>query len=213
MAYYIGDLPAEDIVIEPAREGEPIDLDSFDEAETEVTLRDFAGDIVEALFVATFEEGDPAVVLLEWPATSPFEEAGLYTLAVTLVGTGGSPRERLAPVYFVVQDDTTGWHTIDTARDEWTIGEATVDDRRLWQLLELAREQVVAFAPALADDAPIPSSYRAGQLMQAQNLYNAGAVDPATGSTGDDQFALRPYPLDWMVKQVLRPARGVPVVA
>jgi hypothetical protein len=213
MAYYIGDLPAEDIVIEPTRGDEPIDLTPFDEGETEVTLRDFAGDIVEAAFVPTFEGDDPAVVVIEWPATSPFEEAGLYTLAVTLVGPAGSPRERLAPVYFVVQDDTAGWHTIDSARDEWTVGEATVDDRRLWQLLELAREQVIAFAPALAEDAAIPSSYRAGQLMQAQNLYNAGAVDPATGSTGDDQFALRPYPLDWMVKQVLRPARGTPVVA
>jgi hypothetical protein len=215
MAYYIGDLPAEDIVIEPARgDGEPIDLPPFDEAETEVTLRDFAGDIVVALFIPTFEGDAPAVVMLEWPATSPFEAAGLYTLAVTLVGTGGSPRERLAPVYFVVQDDTTGWHTIDSARDEWTVGEATVDDRRLWQLLELAREQVLAFAPALADDDPIPARYRAGQLMQAQNLYNAGAVDPNTGVEGSgDTFALRPYPLDWMVKQVLRPARGVPVVA
>jgi hypothetical protein len=197
MAYYIGDLPAEDIVIEPARgDGEPIDLTPFDEAETEVTLRDFAGDTVVALFIPTFEGGDPAVVVLEWPATSPFEAGGLYTLAVTLVGTTGSPRERLAPVYFVVQDDTTGWHTIDTARDEWTVGEATVDDRRLFE------------------DAAIPARYRAGQLMQAQNLYNAGAVDPNTGVEGSgDTFALRPYPLDWMVKQVLRPAKGTPVVA
>lgn len=210
MAYYIGDLPAEDIMIAPAREGEPIDLEPFDALQSEAVLRDFAGTVVDADFLITFEDGDPAVVILEWPATSPFEDAGLYTLAVTLIGD--TARERLAPVYFVVQDDTTGWHTIDTARDEWTVGEATVDDRRLWQLLELAREQVTAFAPALAEDAAIPSSYRAGQLMQAQNLYNAGAVDPATGSTGDDQFALRPYPLDWMVKQVLRPARGVPVV-
>lgn len=212
MAYYIGDLPAEDIVIEPARgDGEPIDLTPFDEAETEVTLRDFAGDIVVALFIPTFEEG---AVVLEWPATSPFEVAGLYTLAVTLVGTDGSPRERLAPAYFVVQDDTTGWHTVDSARDEWTVGEATVDDRRLYQLLELAREQVVAFAPALDEDAPVPASYKAGQLMQAQNLYNAGVVDPGTGTEGSgDTFALRPYPLDWMVQQVLRPKRGTPVVA
>lgn len=212
MGYYVGDIPSEDVVIEPARDGEPIDLAPFTPAETEVELRDFAGEIVDADFLVNFGDDDPAVVILEWPADSPFGSAGLYTMRVTLIGDDA--RERLAPVYFVVQDDTTGWHTVDTARDEWTVGEATVDDRRLFQLLELAREQVIAYAPALEAGAPVPARYRAGQLMQAQNLYNAGAVDPATGADGaGDTFALRPYPLDWMVKQVLRPQRATPVVA
>lgn len=208
MAYYVGDIPAEDIVIDPARGEEPIDLAPFDEGETEVTLRDFAGDVVDADFLPTF---DDERVVIEWPADSPFESAGLYALVVTLVGDGA--RVRLAPVYFVVQDDTTGWHTVDSARDEWTVGEATVDDRRLWQLLELARQQVIAYAPALAEGVAVPVNYRAGQLMQAQNLYNAGVVDPASGADGSgEEFALRPYPLDWMVQQVLRPKRAVPVV-
>jgi len=209
MAYYPGDIPSEDIVIAPARGEEPIDLAPFDEGETVVALRDFAGDAVDADFLPTFDD-DTASVVIEWPADSPFESAGLYTLVVTLVGP--SARERLAPVYFVVQDETSGWHTVDSARDEWGVGEAPASDARLFQLLELAREQVVEYAPALADDAPIPTRYRAGQIGHAQNLYNAGRVDPASGNAGDDEFTLRPYPLDWHIKQMLRPQRGTKVV-
>ena len=210
MAFYPGDIPAESIVIEPAHGEEPIDLAPFDEGETEVTLRDFAGETVEADFLPTFDD-ESASVIIEWPATSPFAVAGLYSLVVTLVGD--DVRERLAPVYFVVQDDASGWHTVDTARHDWTVGEASVDDRRLFQLLELAREQIIAYAPALGETDPIPERYRAGQLMQAQNLYNAGVVDPATGVDGSGEtFTLRPYPLDWMVQQVVRPKRAAPVV-
>jgi hypothetical protein len=209
MAYYPGDIPSEVVVVEPAREGDPIDLTPFAALDTEVVLKDGEGEVVAADFVVTFAED--GTVELEWPTdASLFDVVGLYTLTITLVGDDA--RERLPAVYFVVQDEASGWHTVDSARADWTVGEATIDDRRLWQLLELAGEQVIEYASALAEGDPIPARYKAAQLMQAQNLYNAGSVDPATGSTGDDSFVLRPYPLDWMVKQVLRPAAGIPRV-
>ena len=123
MAYYVGDIPAEDIVIDPARDGEPIDLAPFDELDSTVELRTFEGDVVDADFLITFD-GDPVdQIVLEWPATTVFATPGLYTLTVTLIGD--TAREKLAPVYIVAQEDN-GWHTLDSARDESleAIGEA-----------------------------------------------------------------------------------------
>jgi hypothetical protein len=105
-----------------------------------------------------------------------------------------------------------GWYSLDIARQEWTSAEA-IADPRLWQLLELAREQVLAYAPSLAQDAPIPVRYRAAQLDQARNLLNAALVDPSNGSTAGDDFVLRPVPLDWMIRQQLRPRSVIPTVA
>lgn len=207
MTYYVGDIPAEDLVIEPARGGEPIDLDPFTAIDTEVTLRTFDGELVDADFLVTFTDED--LVVLEWPTdASVLTVEGLHTIAVTLVGE--ERRERLAPVYIVVQDDTTGWHTLDSARAEWADAEH-LSDLRLWHVLEMARQQITEYAPALPDDATVPGNYRHGQLMQARNLWNAARVDPS-GADGDDTFQLRPYPLDWMVKQVVRPQTAVPKV-
>lgn len=199
MAYYVGDIPAEDIVLEPARDGEPLPLDQFDGATSEVVLRDFEMVPVPADFLVTIDEDR---VLLEWPGVSVFDHPGLYTLAVTLVGAHA--RERLAPVFLVVQDEN-GWHTLDTARAEWA--SAPASDIRMFQVLELARQQVLAFAPAF--EGRVPVSYREGQLMQARNIWNAGAVNPGSGEMGDDSFMVQPFPLDWMVRQVLRPKRAI----
>lgn len=210
MAYYVGDIPAEDLVIEPARGGETVDLAPFTEADTEVVLRTFEGDPVEADFLVTFDTGEEDLVILEWPATTVFETPGLYTLTIALVNDtpGAEAREQLAPVYLVVQEED-GWHTLDSARVEWADAEG-LSDISLFRLLELARQQIIAYAPALADGVAVPSNYKRGQLMQARNLLNAIRVDPASGGVGEDTFVLRPFPLDWTVKQVVRPERAVP---
>lgn len=204
MAYYVGDIPSEDVVIDPARDGEPLDLTPFVAADTETVLRDFEGEIIIADFTPTFDQGS---VVLEWPGTSVFDLPGLYSLTVTLVGADA--RETLPPVYFVAQDDD-GWHTIDSAHAGWD--GAPPSDYRLFQVLELAKQQVVAFAPALEDDDPIPANYKDAQLMQARNLLNAGMADPQSGGVGGGDFVLRPFPLDWIVRQTIRPKRGVSAV-
>lgn len=211
MAYYVGDIPSEDLVIEPARAGEPIDLTPFTAADTDVIVRTFDGDPIPADFAVSFQ--DDASVVLEWPGASIFDDPGLLTVNVTL--NGADHRERLAPVYLIVQDPDSGWHTIDTAVREWP---DAPEEWRLYQMLELAKEQVIAYVtepshwedPATLPD-PVPLRYRNGQLMQARNLWNAGRVDPASGDAGNDGFQLTVYPLDWMVKQVLRPKPGFPV--
>ena len=203
MAYYVGDIPAEDLVIEPLRAGQAIDLTLFDEAEA--TLRDFDGVPVAAEFYAHIDDSE---LIVEWPDTTPFLEAGLFTLNVTLLNAAGR-RERVAPVYLVAQAED-GWHTIDSARDNWS--GAPDNDNSLYVLLQLAKAEVLAFGTTHEDPAARAIAYRTAQLMQARNTLNAGTADPATGGTGEEGFVLVAHPLDWAIKQRLRPETGVPEI-
>jgi hypothetical protein len=199
MAYYIGDVPSEDIVIEPARE-----LAAFDEATATLYAPD--GEAVLAEFFATIEDD---TVIVEWPDSSPFTVDGQHVLLVTLSHSTEAVRERLAPLRLVVQGDD-GWQTVDSARDGWD--DAPEDDAALDDLLNLAKDAVLEYAPSIASDARPPHNYRAAQRMQAENLWNANRVNSTTGGDGDGSFILRPFPLDWQVKQMLRPKRALPVV-
>jgi hypothetical protein len=105
------------------------------------------------------------------------------------------------------------WHDLISVRDEWI--DAPESDDLLDELLEVAQLSIVAYAPALPvseTEVPvIPTSYRYAQLQQVKNLWNAGRVDSA-GGMGDEGFVFRPHPLDWVIKQILRPRRAVPRV-
>ena len=102
-----------------------------------------------------------------------------------------------------------GWHTLETARDQWT--DAPYQDEILTDLLEIAQEQCLAYAPLPDSNAPLATHYRVAQLMQARSIWNATKVSPS-GDLGDGTYVITPKPLDWMIKQVLRPKRGVPVM-
>lgn len=201
MKYYTGDIPAQPIVLDPARGEELIDLAPFTAADTEVTLQTFDGDLIDATFTVTF---GVETVDIAWPTVSVLDTPGLVTLTVTLVGP--TARERLAPVHIVVQGDD-GWHNHDSARAEWPDASA-VPDVQLFQLLECAKQQVLAYAPELPEGARPTLNYYLAQRMQARNLLNAAGAQAGE----DGEFELRPFPLDWMVKQILRPHRGVPKV-
>lgn len=101
------------------------------------------------------------------------------------------------------------WHDIDSIRDVWTDADQ-IDDEHLQELLEVARDAIVAYAPTLSSE-DIPTRYRVAQAAQVKNLWNAVMAGP-NGSIGDDTFAIQPRPLDWHVKQILRPAYGRPRV-
>lgn len=111
----------------------------------------------------------------------------------------------------------TSWHTLETARDQWI--DAPDEDETLEELLEVARGQVVAYAPERKTDpivAPdsiiVPVAYRLAQIRQTQNIWNAGSVDPAGGMGDGTDFVIRPHPLDWHVKQIIRPRGATPSV-
>jgi hypothetical protein len=101
------------------------------------------------------------------------------------------------------------WHDAESARDQWS--DAPLDDDTLDDLLEVARVAVLAYAPVMAEGAEIPVSYAAAQLMQARNVWNSSKVS-TSGEFGGGDYVLRPHPLDWQVKQLIRPRRAVPRV-
>lgn len=114
-----------------------------------------------------------------------------------------------------VEETASAWYLIDQARADWP--GAPEDDARLHDLLEVARGQVLAYAPALVDaeglPLPVPLRYQQAQLMQARNIWNAYQTDPNANTYGPEGFSVTVYPMDWSVKQMLRPKRAVPRVA
>lgn len=119
------------------------------------------------------------------------------------------------------------WHTVESARNQWEDAPYDEDegDTSLIEILAVAQAAVLAFAPDLtgttfiengyivnADDATVPTNYRNAQLMQARNIWNSSKASP-TGDFDGGQYGLTTFPLDWSVRQILRPKRGKPVIA
>ena len=71
--------------------------------------------------------------------------------------------------------------------------------------LAVARIQCERFAPALAEDAPVPVNYVAAQIMQARALVRAGIVGD-NDRTGGYEETVTVFPMDWTVKNLLRVA-------
>ena len=100
------------------------------------------------------------------------------------------------------------WHDTTSARVEWP--GAPADDLTLTTLLEAAKGQVISFAGVSIDDAAVPVNYRLAQLLQTRNLWNASKVDAGNGQMGEDTFVIRPFPMDWTVKALIRPPVAIP---
>jgi hypothetical protein len=121
------------------------------------------------------------------------------------------------------------WYTIDEARDDWP--GAPLDDVQLQLVLDVSRAECEAYAPlataaappadtpivtypgwlgpeaaAVVPDTEIPDGHRWAHLAHARNIWNAQKVNPSGGLGDDTQgFALTPWPLEWSIKQRLRP--------
>lgn len=106
------------------------------------------------------------------------------------------------------------WLTAEECRAEPYWPECDLDpgdsETALTTLLTSARTQCEAFAPALADDADVPETYRLAQAMQARALWRSGAAG-ASDHLGGDGLGITVFPMDWTVKALLRP-RSRPVV-
>lgn len=77
--------------------------------------------------------------------------------------------------------------------------------------LDAAKEACLAYAPPLAAGKDVPASWRIAQAMQARNLFNSGAAAPADPGEGGT-YGVTARPLDWQIKQLLRPRRGIGVI-
>lgn len=199
-AYFVGDTPAGAIGVVPSRNGEEVDVHGY--TNPRAVLIPPGGAPVD--LAASIDDDE---VRLEWPATSPFEVSGIYAVRLLLDTENG--RETFS-VGRIVVEEWSIWHNLATAREDWR--DAPDSDVKLYTLLYLARDAVEAYAPKLADGATVPLPWVQAQLLQARNHWNAARVDPANAGLGDDQFTLTPFPLDWNVRQIIRPKTAVPVI-
>lgn len=207
-AYFTGDVPAEDLVIEPARGGVAIDLSPFSSVETVFRAPD-GSEILSSGFLASIEDES---LVVEWPSETVLEEPGVYQLTPILEGTG-DVRETLAPVRIVVEEEGSAWYTLELARLDWPDAPDHDGDGDyvLWEMLEAAKEEVIAFAPTLDEDERAPLRYRKAQLMHARTLWNAGHSD-SNGQIGLEGFVVTPKSLEKDTRELLRPRTGRPVV-
>ena len=205
--YYVGDIPQDVLVVLPELNGVPQDLHGNDIIEVAATNP--SGTEITTLTAAV--QGNHIEV--SWPETSIFTEVGIYTIVCIIDHTEHHEivaANQVDAVRIVADDSSEEWATLAISRTQW-IDSRTIDDDVLFELLQIAKTQVIEYAPALAEGAAVPTHYRMGQILQARNLYNGALVDATNGDIGSDTFTIRPFPLDWQVKQLLRPRRGVPV--
>ena len=196
MHYYEGDTPGAVSVVPASVQN----LTGLSTATAVLTRPDG----VQQTLAGTKFDGTTIVVTLP-----TLDVLGVYVLSIALTGNGRSVSLESARIP-VEAPDGGGWYTLDAARREWP--GAPEDDARLFDLLASARLQVTEYAPDL-DGAAVPVNYRAAELLQARNIWNASQTDPNGGQMNADGYSVPVYPLDWTVKQMLRPKRAVPVVA
>lgn len=203
--FWVGDIPAG-----------PLTITVTDDDGLAADLSDFTGVTVACTspLGATVDGFTGSIsgstVLVAFPDDSPFAASGVYTLQVTLTS---DDLWQTLPLERMIVQAVDGWVTLDDARAKWR--DAPADDDTLFELLEIAKQQVVEFAPTAYDDdgnvitTPALMNYRLAQRMQARNLWNANQVDPGNGQIGADTFVIRPFPMDWVVKNIIRPAQPV----
>lgn len=131
-------------------------------------------------------------------ATLTLPDPGMYPIYALVAAEGRT--ERALIDWLVVCDPEDEWHNVLTARLEWA--GAPDRDGTLARLLDVARDQVDAYAPEV--NGAVPERYRSAQLVQARNTFNASLTN------GDQQtdiggFVVTVRPLDWAVKQLIRP--------
>jgi hypothetical protein len=106
---------------------------------------------------------------------------------------------------------TTAWVTPEYVRERWS--DAPLDDDVLNSYIDAAQFACEAFAPVLADGVEVPESYRLAVVAQARSIYRSVSLGNQDGGIGPDGFAIQTFPLDWTVKQFLRPKNPRPVIA
>jgi len=97
-----------------------------------------------------------------------------------------------------------GWlETTDSLVANWL---DAPDSDELFVLLSSAYAQCLAFAPELAVGAVVPENYKLAQFFQTKALLRsqlAGSGD----QIGADGMSVTVFPMDWTVKNLLRPKK------
>ena len=75
--------------------------------------------------------------------------------------------------------------------------------------LTVAAIQCADFAPTLDEGEPVPVNWVAAQIMQTRALVRAGIVGDRD-QAGLVEETVTVFPMDWTVKNLLRPKKGKP---
>lgn len=81
---------------------------------------------------------------------------------------------------------------------------ANLEPDTLNALLETAHIVCVAFAPPLAEDAPVPPNYLVAEIMQAKDIFSKIGGGNAS-SFGSEGYETPVYPLTFAARDLLRP--------
>jgi len=103
--------------------------------------------------------------------------------------------------------EIVGWVDPDDVAEEWA--DAPDDPDTLVNYLTAAYEQCVEYLPPVdlkPYPEPIPARYRQAQVKQARALYRADLVGSGD-QTAPDGYGVTVYPMDWTVKNLLRPRK------
>ena len=101
-----------------------------------------------------------------------------------------------------------GWVDQETVQDYWA-DSVQLEDSALTSYLQASYEQCVEFLPPVALKAypeTIPDRWKQAQIMQARALYRS-AVAGSGDQVGMDGQGVTVFPMDWTVKNLLRPSR------
>lgn len=107
-----------------------------------------------------------------------------------------------------------GWVETTTDLEDWA--DAPVDEATLARYLRAGQTQCVDFLPHLPDPVtgdlepvipdPVPDTFVLAQVFQARALYRS-ALSGSGDAIGADGLSVTVFPMDWTVKNLLRPRR------
>jgi hypothetical protein len=156
------------------------------------------------LGVLTTTVADGHGIHVAWPATSKFTAPGIYTLRSKFTVTGGE-LVSTEPLQIVIQQ-ADGWLTLEQARSLWA--DAPLDDVLLYQILDTAKTQCIAYAPVLGITDSVPVTYVQAQLMQSRAIFQS-IIANQNDQVGIEGFQVRVFPLDFTIRAMLRPKRAI----
>lgn len=194
---WVGDIPPSpmrwDFIDENS---DPVAIGEFDQWEVIVKAPD--GTILGE------QSGEPTGNHLEltFGAPSLATVPGIYEIVFKFFNGGLLTAE---PFRFVVQAED-GWLDLQTARAQWA--DAPYDDIFLHQILDTAKFQCIAYAPAIPEGKQPPINYVQAQLMQARAIYQS-VIANQNDNVGIEGFAVRVFPLDFTIRAMLRPKKAI----
>jgi len=196
-ALYVGDAPAQPLLL-------PL-VDSDGGALAWVSTA--AAQFVDPLGVSTpvnatvTNEGGQVTLEVTWPPSTAVTVEGLAWIYATVSAAApGTATETVDP-HPVIVEATGPWLTMARARKLWE--EAPDDPWQLFLYLANARSACIEYAPEIAAGPVIPD-YLLAQILQARNTWEADRSGGQEG-LGSGEFVVTRHPLDWQVKELLRP--------